>query len=189
MTGEAEIHQLGDASHVRDEKRRGGGQDVAFVGVRMAVQYIGATATTAHASVVLTANERPAVHLEVRQIGGWQYAAHFQQFRRFQLHHPPLGKMSLIHNAIRWIDPLCVHAGHAAQLLAVWNTKRTFNFDFAKISKASLGLIADLQLLSILSKSQLFYNTHCVDAYLDCVLNFMKSIFFVEQMHIRMPWH
>lgn len=108
---EAQIHQPGDALHVRYEHRR------RLQHVHQVAAAVGRTgrrrrrcaAAVAH-HVVLAAHERPAVHLEVRQIGGGQHTAQLQQLGRFQLHVAPVVEVVLVERR--------VHAGQGAQLLA-----------------------------------------------------------------------
>lgn len=94
MCCKAQVHQSCDSLHVRNENGRTAADAAVHVMITTIRHRIG---------FVLAANEGPAIHLEMGQIGGGQYATELQQFGRFQLHGAPMVEMMLVER--------CIHAG------------------------------------------------------------------------------
>lgn len=100
MRRKSSVHQARDALHMRNEQRRRYG----YVGDPV---HGGRFASW----IVLAAHKRPAVHLEMGQIGGGQHAAQLEQFGRFQLNGAPVVEVVLRERS--------VHAGQQSQLVAI----------------------------------------------------------------------
>lgn len=111
MSWITEIHQLRDSRHMRNKFTH----RCCFMFV--AIHDVGWTV------VMLTSNERPAVHLKVRKNCGWQNATEFKKLRCLKLNISPTWMTVSVKTVIRVSHPRRVQARQHSNVLTELDRK------------------------------------------------------------------